>query len=249
VEVLKFADVKGNKGELLALTGLTLKEFKVVLPAFRLAYQQRYESSKTRAGTPRKRKAGGGAGRISSLALIEDKLLFILVYQKTYPLQIVLGRLFGMGQSAANQWIHRLLPVLQAALTALGFMPERDGQKFAAAERERKHTEPQDYIIDGTERRRHRPKDAAKQALHYSGKSGKKKQHTDKNIVIANTKTKRVGFLSPTRPGTVHDKKLAEHEQIRFPRKSVVHKDTGFQGYEPAVRRTHQPQKSRAGEN
>ena len=39
---------------------------------------------------------------------------------KTYSLQVVQGRLFGMGQSKANQWIHVLLPALQAALRTLG---------------------------------------------------------------------------------------------------------------------------------
>jgi hypothetical protein len=33
---------------------------------------------------------------------------------------VVQGRLFGMGQSKANQWIHVLLPALLAALRALG---------------------------------------------------------------------------------------------------------------------------------
>ena len=44
---------------------------------------------------------------------------------KTYSLQVVQGRLFGMGQSKANQWIHVLLPVLLAALRALGDAPAR----------------------------------------------------------------------------------------------------------------------------
>jgi hypothetical protein len=51
--------------------------------------------------------------------------LFILVYLKTYPLQVVQGRLFGMGQSKAHQWIHVLLTVLQATLRALGDTPTR----------------------------------------------------------------------------------------------------------------------------
>ena len=55
----------------------------------------------------------------------EDRLLFILAYVKTYSLQVVQGRLFGMGQSKANQWIHVLLPVLLAALRALGEAPAR----------------------------------------------------------------------------------------------------------------------------
>src|SRR5215813_5265747 len=55
----------------------------------------------------------------------EDRLLFILAYVKTYSLHVVQGRLFGMGQSKANQWIHVLLPVLLAALRALGDAPAR----------------------------------------------------------------------------------------------------------------------------
>ena len=55
----------------------------------------------------------------------EDRLLFILVYLKTYALQVVQGRLFGMVQGKANQWIHVLLPVLLAALRALGDAPAR----------------------------------------------------------------------------------------------------------------------------
>jgi hypothetical protein len=51
--------------------------------------------------------------------------LFILAYVKTYSLQVVQGRLFGMGQSKANQWIHVLLLVLLAALRALGDAPAR----------------------------------------------------------------------------------------------------------------------------
>jgi len=38
----------------------------------------------------------------------EDRLLCILVSLKTYPLQVVHGRLFGMGQSKAHPGIHVL---------------------------------------------------------------------------------------------------------------------------------------------
>jgi Helix-turn-helix of DDE superfamily endonuclease len=61
----------------------------------------------------------------------EDRLLFILVYLKTYPLQVVQGRLFGIGQSKAHQWIHVLLVVLRATLRALGDAPSRSVQALA----------------------------------------------------------------------------------------------------------------------
>src|SRR6185503_2215803 len=55
----------------------------------------------------------------------DDRLFFILTYLKTYSLQVVQGRLFGMRQSKANQWIHVLLPALLAALRSLGDAPAR----------------------------------------------------------------------------------------------------------------------------
>lgn len=235
--MLEYTNLKRNRRRFLALTGLTPKEFRALLPSFGEAYRCQYEGPKTLAGRKRKRPVGGG--RDGMLAAIEQKLLFILVYQKTYPLQVVQGELFGMGQSSANQWVHRLLPVLRDALTAMGVMPEREGDKFARSERRKR--ESSEYIIDGTERRRQRPKVPEKQALHYSGK---KKAHSDKNLVVIHTDSKRVGYLSPTYAGKTHDKKIADGERIAYPRQTVLHKDTGFQGYEPKVSRCHQPKKN-----
>lgn len=235
--MLEYTQLKRNSRKFLALTGLTVREFKVLLPAFITAYEKKYAGNKTLARRKRKRQVGGG--RQGQLKTGEQKLLFILVHHKTYPLQVVLGELFGLSQSRANAWVHRLLPILQAALTALGVMPERDGRKFAQAER--KQRDSKDYIIDGTERRRQRPKKPEKQALYYSGK---KKAHTDKNVVIANTRSTRVAYLSPTQVGKTHDKKLAEREQIVYPRRATLRKDTGFQGYEPQVKHSYQPKKN-----
>ncbi len=60
------------------------------------------------------------------------------------------------------------------------------------------------------------------------------------------TKTKRVGYLSQTYAGKMHDKKIVDTEPIRYPPGTILYKDTGFQGYEPKVQQTHQPKKSRA---
>ena len=240
--MLTYEEVKTNPRKFLSLTSLTSDEFKDLLPAFERAYLKRHPASKTMAGKKRKRKVG--AGRKGSLEGIEQKLLFVLVYQKGYPLQSIMGELFGISQGRANEWIHRLLPILKQALDDLGTLPERDPKKFKAKEKNR--TDAVDSIIDGTERRRQRPKQAEKQALHYSGK---KKMHTDKNVVIATAKRKRVSYLSQTYPGKTHDKKVADTENISYPKHIALHKDTGFQGYEPKVRKLYQPKKSRARKN
>src|SRR5215470_5756952 len=69
--------------------------------------------------------------RTCPLPTPEDRLLFLLVYLKTYPLQVVQGRLFGMGQSKAHQWIHVLLVVLRATLRTLGDAPTRSVTELA----------------------------------------------------------------------------------------------------------------------
>jgi predicted DNA-binding protein YlxM (UPF0122 family) len=234
--MLKYEELRRDKRKFLALTSLTDKEFKDLLPHFAQAYSEVYESDKTLAGKKRKRAVGGG--RKSVLDEIEQKLLFILVYQKDYPLQVIMAELFGISQSSVNEWIHRLLPVLGSALDKMGLMPERQGKAFAKTEQ--KQAQKPKYIIDGTERRRHRPKDQAKQALHYSGK---KKAHSDKNVLIVQATSKRVCYLSPTHPGKTHDKKVADQAKIRYPKAATLHKDTGFQGYEPKLKRTYQPKK------
>jgi len=91
-----------------------------------------------------------------------------LVYQKTYPLQTAHGLQFGLSQSQTNEWIHRLLPILERSLTRLKQMPERNPQAFATSGVT--PGVPTDLIIDGTERRRQRPKNSEKQCEMYSGK-------------------------------------------------------------------------------
>ena len=189
------------------------------------------------AGKPRQRQAGGG--RKGGLPEVEQKLLFILVHQKAYPLQTLLGEVFELSQPRVNEWIHRLLPILKEALDDLGVLPEREPEHFAQSEA--RHGERPEFIIDGTERRRQRPKTPAKQAAAYSGK---KKTHCDKNVVIVQTKSKRVGFLSQTYAGKTHDKKIVDTEAIVYPPGTILSKDTGFQGYEPAGVQTQQPKKS-----
>ena len=158
----------------------------------------------------------------------EDRLLFILVYLKTSPLQAVMGELFNLSQPQVNHGIHRLLPVLQEARDELGVCPERSASHFAQSPAAA-GGEPR-LIIDGTERRRQRPKSPEKQALHYSGK---KKTHTDKNVVIVTLPRRRVAFLSHTGAGKTHDKRIADTEGIVSPPEAILYKDTGFQGYYP----------------
>src|SRR6059036_1938358 len=120
---VRFTDVQARPSEFLDLTSLTLEEFQQLVPPFETAFHAHLAAWRL-DGKP------WTAPRFTvykncPLPTPEDRLFFILVYLKTYALQVVHGRLFGMGQSKANQWIHVLLPVLLAALRTLGDVPAR----------------------------------------------------------------------------------------------------------------------------
>jgi hypothetical protein len=109
--------------EFLAFTSLTLDEFQQLVPSFETAFHTHMAVWRM-DGKPRTARRFT-VYKNCPLPTPEDRLLFILVYLKTYVLQVVHERLFGMVQGKANQWIHVLLPVLLAALRALGDAPAR----------------------------------------------------------------------------------------------------------------------------
>ena len=120
---VQFADLQSRPTEFLDFTSVTLDEFQQLVPPFEAAFQAHMAAWRL-DGKPRTARCFS-VYQNCPLPTPEDRLLFILAYVKTYSLQVVQGRLFGMGQSKAHQWIHVLLPVLLAALRALGDAPAR----------------------------------------------------------------------------------------------------------------------------
>jgi hypothetical protein len=165
-----------------------------------------------------------------------DKLVFILIFQKTQPLQTLPGLPFGLSQAQTHSWMHHLLPVFQQAFATLGLAPERDASQVALSPLALEGAPA--FALDGTERRRQRPGDAAAPREYYSGK---KKAHTDKNLLLVNEMTGKVVYLGPTEPGKKHDKKAADEAEMAYPLPATLSKDPGCQGYEPPGVVTQQP--------
>src|SRR5262249_13504975 len=120
---VQFTDVQARPTEFLDFTSLTLDEFQLLVPPFEAAFHAHMAAWRL-DGKPRTARRFT-VYKNCPLPTPEDRLFFILVYLKTYALQVVHGRLFGMGQSKANQWIHVLLPALLVALRILGDAPAR----------------------------------------------------------------------------------------------------------------------------
>jgi hypothetical protein len=120
---VRFAELQSRPLEFLDFTSLTLDEFQQLVPPFEAAFHARMAAWRM-DGKPRSARRFA-VYKNCPLPTSQDRLFFILTYLKTYTLQVVQGRLFGMVQGKANQWIHALLPALLAALRALGDAPAR----------------------------------------------------------------------------------------------------------------------------
>jgi len=237
--MISYEGLKERPALFKSVTGLTIAAFGELLPAFQRAYEDDLDQRDTQREHPRQR--GRGGGRKGALLSLEDKLMFILFYFRVYPVQVLQGYLFNMGQPQANEWIHRLTPVLNQALGYEQQLPARQAKDIEVV---LKKCPGLEFIIDGTERPIRRPKDPEQQRQNYSGK---KRRHTVKNNVITDKRSRKIKGLSATCAGKKHDKKLADEQGLSFPSGSKLWKDTGFQGYEPERTVTFQPKKKPKG--
>jgi hypothetical protein len=126
---VRFIEVQARPTEFLDLTSLTPDEFEQLIDPFEDAFQAHMARWRL-DGKPRTSRQFA-VYKTCPLPTPHDRLFFLLTYLKTYSLQVVQGRLFGMGQSKANQWIHVLLPALQVALCSLGDTPSRSLRALA----------------------------------------------------------------------------------------------------------------------
>src|SRR5215813_5829000 len=241
---VQFTDVQSRPLEFLDLTSLTLDEFQQLVPPFEAAFHAHLAAWRL-DGKPRTARQFT-VYKNCPLPTPEDRLFFILTYRKTYALQVVQGRLFGMGQSKANQWIHVLLPVLLTALRTLGDAPARSltalAQRLGVAEAdaatvvvplEEEPTPvapipaaaPASPLLPMTA-----PSDAS--SAPRTLRNGKKRDHTVKNVLLVNALL-LILFLSDTHGGRVHDLRIAEATPYPLPAGSGLLQGRCRKGVDP----------------
>jgi hypothetical protein len=205
----------------MAVLGVSSEEVYKLLPTF----SQCLKEHRIKLRPNRKRAVGGG--RKGDLPTDEDKLLYILLYLKLYPTYDALAVLTNHYRSKCGDSVQLLLPVLEATLGRKLALPKRPlGNSLE--EIFKQHPEIKDVFIDGSERKVQRPKNLKKRNRLYSGK---KKATTRKNVIISDEK-RYIHYLSKTKSGRRHDKRIADKEGIFswIPPDVVVWTDTGFQG-------------------
>lgn len=242
--MIRYENLSKYKRKFLAMTGYTVEEFEALLPQFQQEFED-YVALYCLDGKKRKKRKYVEY-KNSPLPTIADKLLFILNYLKQGSLQEEHATLFQMHQPDANRWIHFLHQLLKQALASLGELPARTAAELAKRLAAEKNFDLLKlFFHDGTERPIVRPKDEEQQKLYYSGK---KKQHTLKNIILINALCKII-LLTETCEGKKHDKKAADEAEYALPEDSLLYQDTGFQGFCLAGVMIVQPKKKPRGKD
>lgn len=222
---MNYTQIRQRASQFESVTGLKVEEFDYLYRVFARRWKKFYRHH-TIAGSRRQYPNNNPGKDTRTLASIADKLFFVLVYLKNYSLQEMMAASFGFSQSNASKWIKVLRPILQESLRELDLLPEQCPEKVAD---KLVQLGEQQCILDATERPINQALDRSVEEQFYSGK---KKAHTVKNNVIC-TNTQLVVYLSQTHEGRMHDKKIAELEQCRFPNGIQLIQDRAFIGYAP----------------
>lgn len=221
---MHYSDSLKRPTQFLALTSFKCEEFEFLLHHFKPRWE-RYYRSHTLEGMYRKHPANFEHGN-SALKGTEQKLFFLLVYLKNNSLQEHQAASFGVSQSKVSRIARTLLLVLDQTLKGMGLSPWRDAETL--------HKELDDhkdkvFSYDGTDRDIQRNSDQAAQETEYSGKNH---GHKVKNLQLCDD-GQYVHYLSPTFPGSSHDKAIANEFPISLPFGSVLRQDSGFIGHVP----------------
>ena len=217
-QLTKVSKLKKNPLHFRRLTGITIEKFDEIYEQLEPLYQEFNQKRLESKNKNRKRRVGAGSQYKLDL---EDRLLMLLIYYRTYTTHIFMGFLFNINDSNVSRNINPLHPLLAKIFK----IPEK---KIKMSE-----DEIMDLFFDGTEQQTNRPKKEQKKWY-----SGKKKKHTIKHQVAVakvkktkNEKTKlRIKAVSKSFCGKTHDKRIYERSRNRSPDKIGKYGDNAYLG-------------------
>jgi len=155
---------------------------------------------------------------------INDMILMLLLYYRSYITQMFVGYLFDIDDSRVCRILQKLEPILakEIAITKTKKLSQEEVESL---------------IIDATKQPIERPQ--KHQKSYYSGK---KKRHTLKTEIRI-TRQGRITHISKPRPGSIHDFNLHKQEPP-LPPNTRTYADSGYQGLDKIHQATELPYKS-----
>lgn len=202
----RYGNLAGAPAVFRAMTGLSIADFDALAGdlAPRLAAAER-----ARLAWPGRRRAIG-AGRRCGLAR-RDQLLLAVVWLRRYPINAVLGWLFGVEETTALRTVRRVLPLLEAAGLDTMRLPDPGKGKRPDLDDLLRETPGLAVIVDSFEQRVQRPQERTAADTYYSGKQ---KQHTLKCQVAVDERDGRIVDLPPSVRGPTADLTLLQASKL-----------------------------------
>ena len=241
--MLTFLKLSKNPGAFQRMTGASVRQFKTIANII-LPYWEELERKRlTRAN----RQRAIGAGAKYRLPTLQDKLLVIFLYYRSYITMEFLGYLFDLNRSNICRLIQRLQIAMNEASVLPGDRPIRDRSRRRKIsdlnEFLEEYPEIEDLIIDATEQQVERPK---RQQKSYF--SGKKKCHTMKTQIVINKEGEIIN-TSESVPGKNHDRKVSKKSAIlnSIPSDMKIMGDSGYQGIKDDFPNATIPHKKKRG--
>jgi hypothetical protein len=182
-----------------SLSGLSLKEFNDLI--------KKIEDNWNKLEAKKRHH-----GRNSHLPRLEDKILCVLIYYRTYITHTFLGYLFNLHNSNICRLFKKIEPLLAKKIVITkdrALTPETIIKILA------------DVSEQATQRLK------KKQKKSYSGK---KKSHTIKTEVVMEESGKIIN-VSKSHKGKIHDFRIRRGEKL-LPMSSIKHADSGYQGWQ-----------------
>lgn len=169
-----FDYIKSHPKETKRLLGINYEQLQILLDAAKNIQQKKEEENEKKQIRIIK-KGGGKPPKLSS----ESEIILTLVYLRHNITFQLLGIMFQVSESTANDvfkyWLKILEEVLPASLLEQVKKFDTEIEDFA------QHLTQHELIVDSEEQSINRPKNYEKQKTYYSGK---KKNHTLKNQLI-----------------------------------------------------------------
>lgn len=213
------------------LTGLNVGEFLILKEKIEPLWKK---AEIKRLSYPNRQRAIGG-GRPYHLRSLEDKMLLLFIFYRTYLNYDFLGIIFGFDGSNVGRLIKKIEPVIAKRFPLSPLLPKKPLKKRISSFEEFKEAYPDLYedfigiIGDCTEQEIPKPKDKKKRKKCYSGK---KKRHTLKTQIFVEGKTGQILEVSKPFPGSIHDYQIFKKTKIgeKLPRDKPIYLDKGYQG-------------------
>lgn len=183
------------------LSGLTVIEFQKVIKRLDSAWEKIVEQKKCH-------------GRKSHVSTLEDKVLCVLIYYRTYITHTFLGNLFNLHNSNICRLLKNMEPLLA---------------KKMKIKKDRSLTSDKilQLLVDATEQPIQRPQERKKRKKSYSGK---KKITTMKTEIVMESSGEIVS-VSRSHRGRIHDFRIRKQEKF-LPKSSIKYADSGYQGWQ-----------------